>query len=84
MLKRYALRAGIEKKISSQTLRHSFAAHMLEGGADMRYIQALLNYESSKNTEGYTYVAQQGLDYLRSPLDALMFAEGNAKLKTNP
>ena len=51
MLKRNALRAGIEKKISSQTLRHSFAAHMLEGGADLRYIQALLDHESSK-TDG--------------------------------
>ncbi len=83
MLKRYAVRAGIDKKISSQTMRHSFAAHMLEGGADMRYIQALLNHESSKTTESYTYVAHQGFDYLRSPLDALMFAEGDNKLKTN-
>ena len=83
MLKRNALRAGIEKKISSQTLRHSFAAHMLEGGADMRYIQALLNHESSKTTESYTYIAQQGLDYLRSPLEALMLAEGSTNLKTN-
>jgi site-specific recombinase XerD len=61
MLKRNALRAGIEKKISSQTLRHSFAAHMLDGGADMRYIQALLNYESSRTTESYTSVAHKDL-----------------------
>ena len=81
MLKRNARRAGIEKKISSQTLRHSFATHMMEGGADIRYIQALLNHESSKTTESYTYVTQQGFDHLRSPLDALMFAEGNARIK---
>jgi len=77
MLKRYALRAGIEKKISSQTLRHSFAAHMLEGGADLRYIQALLGHESAKTTERYLYVPHGELDKLRSPLGVLIFAEGS-------
>jgi integrase/recombinase XerD len=76
MLKRNALRAGIGKKISSQTLRHSFAAHMLQGGADLRYIQALLGHESSKTTERYMYVTDGEFDKLRSPLGALMFAEG--------
>jgi integrase/recombinase XerD len=77
MLKRNALRAGIEKKISSQTLRHSFAAHMLEGGADMRYIQALLGHESSKTTERYLYVTHGEIDKLRSPMGALILAEGS-------
>jgi integrase/recombinase XerD len=72
MIKRHAHRAGIEKKISAHTLRHSFAAHMLEGGADLRYIQALLGHESSKTTERYTHVTKKGFDKLRSPLDNLM------------
>jgi integrase/recombinase XerD len=76
MLKRNAFRAGIAKKISSQTLRHSFAAHMLEGGADLRYIQALLGHESSKTTERYLYVTQGEVNRLHSPLGAFMIAEG--------
>ena len=76
MIKRNARRAGIEKNISAHTLRHSFATHMLEGGADLRYIQALLGHESSKTTERYTHITQTGLDKLHSPLDVLMVAEG--------
>lgn len=82
MIKRNALRAGIGKNISAHTLRHSFATHMLEGGADLRYIQALLGHESSKTTERYTHVTQRGFDKLRSPLDALMLAE-STEMKTN-
>jgi len=82
MLKRNARRAGMEKNISAHTLRHSFATHMLEGGADLRYIQALLGHESSKTTERYTHVTQRGFDKLRSPLDALMLAEGT-EMNTN-
>jgi site-specific recombinase XerD len=75
MIKRNTRRAGIEKNISAHTLRHSFATHMLEGGADLRYIQALLGHESSKTTERYTHITQNGLDKLHSPLDMLMVAE---------
>ena len=76
MIKRNGRRAGIEKNISAHTLRHSFATHMLEGGADLRYIQALLGHESSKTTERYTHVTQKGFDKLVSPLDNLLAAEG--------
>lgn len=78
MIKRNARRAGIEKNISAHSLRHSFAAHMLEGGADLRYIQALLGHESSKTTERYTQVAQQRDNTLLHSLDAVMVAEGVA------
>lgn len=72
IIKRNAFRAGIEKKVSAHTLRHSFATHLLEGGTDLRYIQALLGHESSRTTERYTHVTRRGFDKLRSPLDNLL------------
>ena len=72
IIKRNAFRAGIEKKVSAHTLRHSFATHLLEGGTDLRYIQALLGHESSRTTERYTHVTKRGFDKLRSPLDNLL------------
>ena len=71
LLQRGLKKAGILKKATMHTLRHSFATHLLENGTDLRYIQTLLGHESSKTTEVYTYVTTRGFDQIRSPLDSL-------------
>lgn len=71
IIKRSAERAGIQKRVSAHTLRHSFATHLLEHGTDLRYIQVLLGHENSKTTERYTQVTKKGFENLVSPLDRL-------------
>jgi len=64
-------KAGIYKKASLHTLRHSFATHLLESGTDIRYIQELLGHNSSKTTEIYTYVSSKYISSIKSPADFL-------------
>jgi integrase/recombinase XerD len=71
IIRRSAKMAGITKKISAHTLRHSFATHLLEQGTDLRYIQLLLGHESSKTTERYTQLTKKGFEGIVSPLDNL-------------
>ncbi len=66
-----AKRAGIKKKVSVHTLRHTFATHMLENGVDIRKIQKLLGHANLQTTQIYTHVSSEELKKITSPLDLL-------------
>jgi site-specific recombinase XerD len=71
-----AQRAGLQKKVHPHTLRHCFATHLLEAGADLRTIQILLGHRDLKQTAIYLHLSQRHLHATASPLDSLKLKDG--------
>jgi site-specific recombinase XerD len=64
--------AGITKRVSCHTFRHSFATHLLENGVNIRVVQELMGHADVKTTEIYTHVMEKDISAVSSPLDRLL------------
>ncbi|MBT3302690.1 MAG: site-specific integrase [Bacteroidetes bacterium] len=72
IIKKSALKAGITKKVTAHTLRHSFATHLMEQGVDTLYIQKLLGHNSPLTTAIYAFVSKKSLINIISPFDRIL------------
>jgi len=85
-VRRAACRAGLAKRVTTRTFRHSFATHLLEDGYNIRTVQELLGHKDVETTMIYTHVLDRGGRGVDSPLDRLrkpMSTEGGAIMRTD-
>jgi site-specific recombinase XerD len=76
-------RAGLQKRITPHTFRHSFATHLLEGGADLKTIQVMLGHSKIEDTAIYLHLSRRHLQAVVNPLDQLPVS-GHSELKRPP